>query len=71
MIVVGSRYAATLFKKTLDELGAPPSAVIISGNHNDEAIYTPYTNAAHQKQVINNFTKPFGTDKENKTQPPS
>src|SRR5690554_3873633 len=64
MIVVGSRYAATLFKKTLDELGAPPSAVIISGNHNDEAIYTPYTNAAHQKQVIKSFTKPFGTDKE-------
>jgi len=64
MIVVGSRYAATLFKKALDELGAPPSEVIISGNHNDEAIYTPYTNAAHQKQVINNFTKPFGTDKE-------
>lgn len=64
MIVVGSRYAAILFKKTLDELGAPPSEVIISGNHNDEAIYTPYTNAAHHKQVIKNFTKPFGTDKE-------
>lgn len=64
MIVVGSRYAAILFKKTLDELGAPPSEVIISGSHNDEAIYTPYTNAAHQKQVIKNFTKPFGTDKE-------
>lgn len=64
MIVVGSRYAATLFKKTLDELGAPPSEVIISGNHNDEAIYTPYTNAKHHEQVIKNFTKPFGTDKE-------
>ena len=64
MIVVGSRYAATLFKKTLDELGAPPSEVIISGNHNDEAIYTPYTNAAHQKQVIQNFTKPLGHDKD-------
>lgn len=64
MIVVGSRYAATLFKKTLDELGAPPSEVIISGKHNDEAIFTPYTNAAHHKQVIQNFTKPFGTDKE-------
>lgn len=64
MIVVGSRYAATLFKKTLDELGAPPSEVIISGKHNDEAIFTPYTNAAHHKQVIQNFTRPFGTDKE-------
>lgn len=60
MIVVGSRYAATLFKQTLDELDAPPSEVIISGNHNDEARYTPYTNAAHQKEVIKNFTKPLG-----------
>ena len=60
MIVVGSRYAATLFKQTLDELGAPPSEVIISGKHNDEARYTPYTNAAHQKEVIKNFTKPLG-----------
>ncbi len=60
MIVVGSRYAATLFKQILDELGAPPSEVIISGNHNDEARYTPYTNAAHQKEVIKNFTKPLG-----------
>jgi len=60
MIVVGSRYAATLFKQTLDELGAPPSEVIISGSHNDEARYTPYTNAAHQKEVIKNFTKPLG-----------
>lgn len=64
MIVVGSRYAATLFKTTLDDLGAPPSEVIISGKHNDEPIFTPYTNAAHQKQVIKNFTKPLGTDKE-------
>lgn len=64
MIVVGSRYAATLFKKTLDELGAPPSEVIISGNHNDEAIFTPYTHAKHHEQVIKNFPKPFGSDKE-------
>lgn len=61
MIVVGSRYAATLFKKALDELGAPPSEVIISGTHNDDPIYTPYTNEAHQKQVISHFTKPLGT----------
>ncbi|WP_339677933.1 type I restriction endonuclease subunit R [uncultured Zhongshania sp.] len=64
MIVVGSRYAATLFKKTLDDLGAPPSEVIISGKHNDEPMYAPYTNGAHHKQVIKNFTKPLGTDKE-------
>jgi type I restriction enzyme R subunit len=64
MIVVGSRYAATLYKKTLDELGAPPSEVIISGKHNDEPIYAPYTNGADHKRIINNFTKPLGTDKE-------
>ncbi|MAY34878.1 MAG: deoxyribonuclease HsdR [Spongiibacteraceae bacterium] len=64
MIVVGSRYAATLFKTTLDDLGAPPSEVVISGKHNDEPIYAPYTNSAHHKQVIKNFTKPLGTDKE-------
>ncbi|EIF43521.1 HsdR family type I site-specific deoxyribonuclease [gamma proteobacterium BDW918] len=64
MIVVGSRYAATLYKKTLDELGAPPSEVIISGKHNDEPIYAPYTNSADHKQIIKNFTKPLGTDRE-------
>ncbi|WP_323843857.1 type I restriction endonuclease subunit R [Microbulbifer magnicolonia] len=64
MIVVGSRYAATVFKKTLDELGAPPSEVIISGKHNDEPIYAPYTNAAQHKQVIQSFTKPLGTDRD-------
>lgn len=64
MIVVGSRYAATLYKKTLDELGAPPSEVIISGKHNDEPIYAPYTNSADHKLIIKNFTKPLGTDKE-------
>jgi type I restriction enzyme R subunit len=64
MIVVGSRYAATLYKKTLDELGAPPSEVIISGKHNDDPIYAPYTNSAEHKRIIKNFTKPQGTDKE-------
>ncbi len=62
MIVVGSRYAATLFKKTLDELGAPPSEVIVSGSHNDPAYLAPYTDKARQKQVISNFTKPLSED---------
>ena len=62
MIVVGSRYAATLFKKTLDELDAPPSEVVISGSHNDPAYLAQYTDKARQKQVINNFTKPFSED---------
>ena len=64
MIVVGSRHAATVFKKTLDDLEAPPSEVIISGTHNDPAYLNQYTDSAHQKQVIKNFTKPLGTDKE-------
>ena len=62
LIVVGSRHAATVFKKTLDELGAPPSEVIISGNHNDPAYLAQYTDSAHQKTVIKNFTKPLSED---------
>jgi type I restriction enzyme R subunit len=64
MIVVGSRHAATIFKKTLDELGAPPSEVIISGDHNDEKYLAQYTDKVHQKNVIANFKKPFGIDKQ-------
>ena len=43
MIVVGSRHAATVYKNILDELGAPPSEVIISGGHNDEAYIAEHT----------------------------
>lgn len=64
MIVVGSRHAAAIFKKTLDELGAPPSQVIISGDHNDEPYIAVHTDKVHQKQVIANFKKPFGIDKQ-------
>ncbi|AZY48014.1 deoxyribonuclease HsdR [Bordetella avium] len=62
MIVVGSRHAATVFKKTLDEMGAPPSEVIISGSHNDAAYLAQYTDSTHQKAVIKNFTKPLDED---------
>lgn len=64
MIVVGSRHAAALFKKTLDELGAPLSEVIISGDHNDEQYLAQYTDKTRQDQVIKAFPKPFGQDKE-------
>ncbi|MUK78893.1 HsdR family type I site-specific deoxyribonuclease [Aliivibrio fischeri] len=64
MIVVGSRHAAAIFKKTLDELGAPHSEVIISGDHNDEKYLAQYTDKAYQKKVIANFKKPFGMDKQ-------
>lgn len=63
LIVVGSRHAATVFKKTLDELGAPKSEVIISGNNNDPQYIAKYTDKVHQKKVISNFKKPFGQDK--------
>lgn len=62
MIVVGSRHAAAVFKETLDELGAPKSEVIISGDHNDSPEIAKYTDKTHQKQVIANFKKPFGQD---------
>jgi type I restriction enzyme R subunit len=62
MIVVGSRHAATVFKKALDELGAPPCEVIISGSHNDDAYLTPYTDPTRQKNIIKNFTKPLDED---------
>ena len=35
MIVTASRNAAVTYKEMLDELDAPPSAVIVSGDHND------------------------------------
>lgn len=59
MIVVGSRHAATIFKETLDELGAPPSEVIISGDHNDEQSIAQYTDKVKQKKIIADFPKPL------------
>ena len=58
MIVTSSRRAAVLYKETLDELGAPPSECIISGNHNDETFFTPYTDPTQHKLAIENFKKP-------------
>ena len=59
MIVTGSRHAAVLYKKTLDELGAPPSTVIISGDHNDKAYLSQYTDKTKQKKAIDDFPKPL------------
>jgi len=59
MIVVGSRHAATLYKKALDELGAPPSEVIISGNHNDPLYIAQYTDKTRHKHAIDAFKKPL------------
>ena len=59
MIVTGSRHAATVFKKTLDELDAPPSEVIISGDHNDVPEIAQYTDKTKQKKAIADFNKPL------------
>jgi type I restriction enzyme R subunit len=59
MIVTSSRRAAVTYKQILDELDGPESAVIISGSHNDEAFFTPYTDAVLQKQQIEHFKKPI------------
>ena len=59
MVVTSSRRAAVLYKETLDELGAPPSECIISGSHNDEQFFTPYTDSVNQKLAIENFKMPL------------
>ncbi len=59
MIVTGSRHAAALYKQTLDELGSPPSEVIISGDHNNEAYLAKYTDKVAQKKAIDDFPKPL------------
>lgn len=59
MIVTGSRHAAAIYKQTLDELGAPASEVIISGDHNDKPYLAKYTDKTKQKKAIEGFTKPL------------
>ncbi|RBA23284.1 type I restriction endonuclease subunit R [Herminiimonas fonticola] len=59
MIVTSSRRAAVLYKQAIDELEGPETAVIISGMHNDDAFFAPYTDSLVQKQQIDNFKKPI------------
>ena len=61
MIVTSSRNAAVLYKEALDKLEAPHSAVIISGDHNDEKRFWEYTDGTKQKKQIEDFKKPLGT----------
>lgn len=65
MIVTSSRDAAVTYKKMLDELEAPESAVIISGTHNDDPKFHPYTDSTVHKRQIEDFKKPFGLGKDN------
>ena len=60
MIVTSSRQAAITYKEELDKLSSPQSAVIISGDHNDEPKFGPYTDPATQKDQIKDFKKPLG-----------
>ena len=62
MIVTSSRRAAITYKEQLDKLNAPPSAVVISGDHNDEQIFKNYTNPSQHKLQIDDFLKPHGYD---------
>jgi type I restriction enzyme R subunit len=66
MIVTSSRNAAITYKEILDELGAPESAVIISGDHNDPPRFRDYTDPTTHKTQIEDFKKPFSTDKDQK-----
>ena len=45
----------------MDDLNAPESAVIISGDHNDDKRYWDYTDGNKHKTQISNFKKPIGT----------
>lgn len=61
-IVTPSREAAVRYKHALDALGAPESAVIISGDHNDKPHIVEHTNGSKQKIEIERFKKPMNED---------
>jgi len=60
MIVTSSRNAAITYKEQMDALNAPESAVIISGDHNDELRYQNHTDGVTHKKQIDDFKKPLG-----------
>ena len=59
MIVTPSRNAAVTYKQMLDELDAPPSAVIISGDHNDPKRLSDHTDSTKQKEQLKQFIQPI------------
>jgi type I restriction enzyme, R subunit len=60
ILVTGSREVAVLYKQKLDAVpGAPESAVVISGDHNDPPHLAKWTNPADHKKAIENFKKPI------------
>lgn len=62
MVVTSSRNAAILYKKQLDKLNAPQSAVVISHGQNDEKRFLEYTDGTEHKQQIQDFKRPLGVD---------
>lgn len=64
MIVTSSRNAAVIYKEQLDQLDGPESAVIISGDHNDEKRFWEFTDPIIQKKQIDDFKKPIGAGKD-------
>ena len=62
MIVCPSRRSAITYHETLQKLGAPESAVIISSDHNDGEFFRKYTEGIDQGQLIDRFTKPMSED---------
>lgn len=62
MIVTASRNAAVTYKEMLDELDAPPSAVIISGDHNDPERLRKHTDATKQKEYLKQFVQPLSEE---------
>ena len=59
MIVTSSRHSATVYKQMLDELDAPESRVIISGDHNDPEYLSKHSDSTKQKEYIKGFTGPL------------
>lgn len=64
-IVTYSRDAAGIYKRILDEMGAPESEVIISSNPKDDPnseLRQHYKSKAQQRNIIKKFRKPFDDD---------
>jgi len=58
-VVACTREAAATYKETLDRLGAPPSAIIMSTSHNDPAHLVKWkTSKDEQRKLIERFKDP-------------
>ena len=58
MVVASSRHAAILYKEQLDKLDGPESAVIISGDHNDEQRFWDHTDATSKRNKSKTLRNP-------------